>query len=225
MTDPAGTYSGPGASAPTIDPPGTYSGPGASAPRSIRPARIAAGASTPIFAQTGYYVPTAGASSETPDDLGYYTPYPGATAEILLPPSISSTVAGRAMAFNQTDTPFTPIEKTGFGLYNDFALDVGTEARGYSHYTYGRSIYLEARVIESRTVRVELQKPAPKRLNRPDRDQKSTYPPNSTPVPTPAHTLTTTRPSDLVQAQDGASPNPYTQSDLDVSMRRYRGSE
>ena len=30
-----------------------------------------------------------------------------------LPPTISGTVAGRAMAFNQTDTPFTPIEKTG----------------------------------------------------------------------------------------------------------------
>ncbi len=59
--------------------------------------------------------------------------YPGAMEEIkALPPSISSTVAGRAMAFNQTDTPFTSIDKTGFLLYNE------TEARDYSHHMYGR---------------------------------------------------------------------------------------
>ena len=88
----ADTYSGPGASAPTIDPAGTYSGPGASAP---------------TLAQPGYYVPTAGASSETLDDPGYYTPLPGATAEILaLPPTISGTVAGQSASPLQPDTPF-----------------------------------------------------------------------------------------------------------------------
>jgi hypothetical protein len=140
MADPPGTYSGPGASAPTIDPPGTYSGAGASAPTEDPAGTYSlAGASAPTLAHAGYYVPTAGASSKTPDDAGYYTPYPGATAEILLP-AISGAVAGRAMAFNQTDAPFTPaIEKSGFGLYNDFTLEGWTEARGFSHYVHGRS--------------------------------------------------------------------------------------
>ena len=95
IVDPAGTYSGPGASAPTIDPAGSYS---------------LAGASAPTLAQPGYYVPTAGASSETPDDPGYYTPYAGATAEILaLPPTISGTVPGQTTPSGQPDTPFASV--------------------------------------------------------------------------------------------------------------------
>ena len=95
IVDPAGTYSGPGASSPTIDPAGSYS---------------LAGASAPTLAQPGYYVPTAGASSETPDDPGYYTPYAGATAEIqALPPTISGTVPGQTTPSGQPDTPFASV--------------------------------------------------------------------------------------------------------------------
>src|ERR1700722_17951749 len=95
IVDPAGTYSGPGASSPTIDPAGSYS---------------LAGARAPTLAQPGYYVPTAGASSETPDDPGYYTPYAGATAEILeLPPIISGTMAGQTTPSGQPDTPFSTV--------------------------------------------------------------------------------------------------------------------
>jgi Protein of unknown function (DUF3383) len=122
-TPPAGT------SMPTTDPAGTYSGPGANLPMPAAPGRYIpvtgatsaaaeivdspgsyslVGASAPTLAQPGYYVPTAGASRETRDDPGYYTPYAGATAEIkALPPIISGTVAGQSTRSGQPDTPFS----------------------------------------------------------------------------------------------------------------------
>ncbi len=113
--DPAGTYSGPGASAPTPAAAGTYipvTGATSAAAEIVDPAGSysLAGASAPTLAQPGYYVPTAGASSETPDSPGYYTPDAGATAELLaLPPTISGTVAGQSTPSGQPDTPFSSV--------------------------------------------------------------------------------------------------------------------
>ena len=111
--DPAGTYGGRGASAPTPAPPGWYiPKPGATSARAEieDPAGSysLAGASAPTLAQPGYYVPTPGMSFETPDDPGYYTPYVGATAERLVQaPAISGTVRGQSTPSGQTDTPFS----------------------------------------------------------------------------------------------------------------------
>ena len=112
-TDPAGTYSGPGASAPTPADPGTYipvTGATSSAAEITDPAGTysLAGASKPTFAQPGFYVPTAGASFETPVDPGFYQPHVGATKELLAqPPTIRGTVAGQSTPSGQPDTPFS----------------------------------------------------------------------------------------------------------------------
>jgi hypothetical protein len=111
-TDPAGTWSGRGASAPTPAAPGTYipvTGATSAAAQITDPAGTysLAGASKPTFAQPGYYVPTMGASSETPVSPGYYQPHAGATKELLaLPPVIKGTVAGQTTGSGQPDTPF-----------------------------------------------------------------------------------------------------------------------
>ena len=116
--DPAGTYSGRGASAPTPAAPGWYiSVPGATSARAEieDPAGSysLAGASAPTLAQPGYYVPTPGMSYETPDDPGYYTPYVGATAERLVQaPVISGTVRGQSTPSGQPDTPFSLVTIT-----------------------------------------------------------------------------------------------------------------
>ena len=116
MVDPAGTYSGAGASAPTTDPAGTYSG---------------AGASAPTLAQPGYYVPTAGASSETLDDPDYYTPDPGATAEIKArPPVISGTVAGQSTDPRQPDTPFSSVTITDPNIETSYRLSIKLTGAG-----------------------------------------------------------------------------------------------
>ena len=116
LVDPAGTYSGAGASAPTTDPAGTYS---------------SAGASAPTLAQPGYYVPTAGTSSETLDDPGYYTPYPGATAELpALPPVISGTVAGQSTAPGQPDTPFSSVTITDPNIETSDSLSIQLTGAG-----------------------------------------------------------------------------------------------
>ncbi len=83
IVDPAGTYSGAGASAPTTDPAGTYNGSGASAPTAAQPGYYVAtaGASAEISAQPGYYVATTRASTETTDPAGTYSSA-GATAPI-----------------------------------------------------------------------------------------------------------------------------------------------
>ncbi len=112
-TDPAGKYSGPGASAPTPAASGTYipvTGATSAAAEITDPAGSysLAGASAPTLAKPGYYVPTPGASTETPDDPGYYTPYPGATAERpVQAPAISGTIAGQSTPSGQTDRPFS----------------------------------------------------------------------------------------------------------------------
>ena len=116
--DPAGTYSGRGASAPTPAAPGWYIPvPGATSARAEieDPAGSysLAGASAPTLAQPGYYVPTPGMSYETPDDPGYYTPYVGATAERLVQaPVISGTVRGQSTPSGQPDTPFSLVTIT-----------------------------------------------------------------------------------------------------------------
>ena len=104
-----------GSSLPTTDPAGTYSGPGASAPTIDPP---------------GTYS-LAGASAPTLDPPGTYS-LAGASEPTLDPP-------GAGAFARQSDTAFMPIDKTDFGLYNDFSFEGGTEARGYSHYAYGRS--------------------------------------------------------------------------------------
>jgi hypothetical protein len=114
-TDPAGTFSLAGASAPTLAAPGTYiPGTGATSATAeiVDPAGTysLAGASAPTKARRGYYVPTAGASSETPVSPGYYQPHVGATKELrALPPTISGTVAGQSTPSGQTDTPFSKV--------------------------------------------------------------------------------------------------------------------
>ncbi len=76
MTDPAGTYSGPGASAPTLAQPGYYV--------------PTAGASSETPDDPGYYTPLPGATAEI----------------LALPPTISGTAAGQSASPLQPDTPF-----------------------------------------------------------------------------------------------------------------------
>jgi hypothetical protein len=114
-TDPAGTYSGPGASAPTPAAPGTYipvTGATSSAAEiTDSPGTYSlAGASAPTLARPGFYVPTAGASFETPVSPGYYQPHAGATRELLaVAPTISGTMAGQSTPSGQTDAPFSSV--------------------------------------------------------------------------------------------------------------------
>ena len=115
ITDPAGTYSGPGASAPTLaaagtyipvtgatsaaaeitDPAGTYSLAGASAP-TLRAARILCPDRRRQLRDAGFswLLPTARGRNE------------GAPA---LPPTISGAVAGQSTPSGQTDTPFSSV--------------------------------------------------------------------------------------------------------------------
>ena len=78
MTDPAGTYSAAGASAPTTDPAGTYSAAGASAPTPAAAGTYIAGAGATSAAaemtdRAGTYS-AAGASAPTTDPAGTYSP-------------------------------------------------------------------------------------------------------------------------------------------------------
>jgi autotransporter-associated beta strand protein len=136
--DPAGTYSGRGASAPTPAAPGTYiPGAGATSAQAqiIDPAGSysLAGASAPTLAQPGYYVPKAGASYETPDDPGYYTPYAGATAERLVQaPTISGAVAGQRTPSEQTDTPFSTVTITNPNQLSSDSLSIQITGGGGS---------------------------------------------------------------------------------------------
>ena len=84
-TDPAGTWSGAGASSPTPAAPGTYI-PNAGA-TSIAAEKVdqigtfsGLGASAPTHAQPGYYVAITGASTETPAAAGTYISLTGATS-------------------------------------------------------------------------------------------------------------------------------------------------
>jgi Protein of unknown function (DUF3383) len=119
ITDPAGTYSGAGASAPTTDPAGTYSGAGASAPTLAAPGTYipvtgatssaaaivapagtysAAGASAPSTDPAGTYS-SARASGPTLAAAGTYIPVTGATsaaAEIVSPPGTYSPAGASA---------------------------------------------------------------------------------------------------------------------------------
>jgi hypothetical protein len=114
-TDPAGTYSGPDASAPTPAAAGTYipvtGATSAAAEITDSPGSYSlAGASAPTLAQPGYYVPTAGASYETPVSSGYYQPHAGATKELrAVAPTLSGAVAGQSTASGQPDTPFSSV--------------------------------------------------------------------------------------------------------------------
>ena len=156
IVDPAGTYSAAGASAPTTDPAGMYSGAGASAPtpaaagtyipghrqrppprrrRSTLPALIArqararrrpirlgrtvaAGASAPMLAAAGTYIPVtgatssaaelvdpagsyslAGASAPTLAQPGYYVPTSGASSETRDDPGYYTPYAGATAEF------------------------------------------------------------------------------------------------------------------------------
>src|SRR5580658_9924682 len=103
-TDPAGTFSLAGASAPTLAAPGTYiPGTGATSATAeiVDPAGTysLAGASAPTKARRGYYVPTAGASSETPVSPGYYQPHVGATKELPALPNHIGYGGGAVHAF------------------------------------------------------------------------------------------------------------------------------
>ena len=117
-TDPAGTWSGPGASAPTPADAGYYipfTGATAQSQEIIDPAGSysLAGASAPTLAKPGYYVPLPGQSFQTPDDPGYYTPDAGMTAELLVQaPVISGTVGGQSTPSGQPDTPFSKAKIT-----------------------------------------------------------------------------------------------------------------
>jgi hypothetical protein len=112
-TDPAGTWSGQGASAPTPAAPGTYipfaGATSAAAEITDLPGTYSlAGASAPTKAQPGFYVSTAGASSETPVSAGFYQPHAGATKELPdLAPTISGAVGGQSTPSGQPDTPFS----------------------------------------------------------------------------------------------------------------------
>ena len=117
-TDPAGTYSGRGAPAPTPAAPGTYipvtGATSAAAEVTDQPGTYSlADASKPTLAQHGYYVPTQGASFETPDSPGFYTPYAGASVELpALPPHILGTVAWQTTGSGQPDRPFSSVKIT-----------------------------------------------------------------------------------------------------------------
>ena len=129
-TDPAGTWSGPGASAPTPAAPGTYipvTGATSAAAEIVDPAGSysLAGASAPTLAKPGYYVPTPGMSFETPDDPGYYTPNAGATAELLVQaPVISGTKAGQSTPSGQPDTPFSKAKITDPNIHTSDSLSI-----------------------------------------------------------------------------------------------------
>ena len=129
-TDPAGTWSGPGASAPTPADPGTYipfTGATSASQEILDSAGFysLAGASKPTAAQPGYYVPTAGASFETPVDPGYYQPHGGATKEYLaLPPHITGTVAGQTTPSGQPDTPFSFVTITDKNILTSDSLSI-----------------------------------------------------------------------------------------------------
>ena len=135
-TDPAGTYSYAGASAPTPAAPGTYipvTEATSAAAEIVDPAGTysLAGASGPTPAQPGYYVPTPGASTETPDDPGYYTPSAGATAELLVQaPVISGTVAGQSTPSGQTNTPFASVTITDPNIDSSDSLSIELTGAG-----------------------------------------------------------------------------------------------
>ena len=129
-TDPAGTWSGPGASAPTPAAPGTYipvTGAASAAAQIIDPAGFysLAGASAPTLAKPGYYVPLPGQSFQTPDDPGYYTPNAGMTAELLVQaPVISGTKAGQSTPSGQPDTPFSKAKITDPNIHTSDSLSI-----------------------------------------------------------------------------------------------------
>ena len=129
-TDPAGTWSGPGATAPTPAAAGTYipfSGATSITAQITDPAGTysLAGASAPTRAQPGYYVPTMGASSETPVSPGHYQPHAGATKELLaLPPTISGTKAGQSTGSGQPDTPFQFVTITDPNIHTSDSLSI-----------------------------------------------------------------------------------------------------
>ena len=111
--DPAGTYSGRGASAPTPAAPGTYI-PSPGRPllgrrsKTLRALTVWRARARRRSPSPDIMSRQPGASFETPDDPGYYTPYAGATAEHLaLAPAISGTVAGQSTPSGQPDTPFS----------------------------------------------------------------------------------------------------------------------
>ena len=132
ITDPAGTWSGPGASAPTLAAPGTYipvTGATSAAAEVTDPAGTysLAGASTYTYAQPGYYVPLPGMSYETPVSPGFYQPHAGASKELPdLLPTISGTVAGQSTPSGQTDTPFfsATIADTNIGTTDSLSIEL-----------------------------------------------------------------------------------------------------
>ena len=84
-----------GSSTATVDPAGTYSGAGASAPTLAQPGYYVptAGASSETPDDPGYYTPYAGATAEI----------------LALPPVISGTLAGQSVDSGQSDTPFASV--------------------------------------------------------------------------------------------------------------------
>ena len=100
MTDPAGTYSGPGASAPTVDPAGALS---------------PAGAGAPMLAAAGTYIPVTGATSpaaELVDPAGTYSG-PGASAPTLAQPGYYASSGQPAPAARRPTASWLSTRRTG----------------------------------------------------------------------------------------------------------------
>src|SRR5271165_3906503 len=106
ISDPAGTYSGAGASAPTTDPAGAYSGDDASAPTTDPAGTYSgAGASAPAPADPGTYIPVTGATSSAAEIVDFPGSYslPGASAPTLAQPGYYVATAGAS-----SETPDDP---------------------------------------------------------------------------------------------------------------------
>ena len=120
ISDPAGTYSGPGASMPTTDPAGTYSGPGSSAP-TIDPAGAysLAGASAPIADPGGTYSP-AGASAPIQDPAGTYSSPYALDRLFLIPENTAPTSSVLSFQSATAVANYFGVTSTEAALANEF---------------------------------------------------------------------------------------------------------
>ncbi|HME83408.1 MAG TPA: DUF3383 family protein, partial [Roseiarcus sp.] len=153
LVDPAGTYSGPGASAPTPADPGTYipfTGATSEAVETVDPAGTYsnAGASAPTPADAGAYIPFTGATSEvvetvdpagtysnagasapTPADAGAYIPFTGATSEAVEIVDPAGTYSGLGAS---APTPADPGAYIPFTGATSESVEIGDPAGTYS---------------------------------------------------------------------------------------------